>query len=58
MSNVTNIFKKRCKHCLMVTVSRTPLYNGDPCEPCTDLFGVRTPDSVLVDYWKPFPDSA
>lgn len=58
MSSVTPIFKKRCKKCLMVTVSRSPLYNGEPCEPCSELFGVVTSDSVLIDYWKPFPDSA
>ena len=51
-------YKKRCKECSVVTVSNTiPLENGEPCGSCVELDCV-TEDSVLTDYWKPFPDSA
>lgn len=50
-------YKMRCKECLCVTVSNIELVKGEPCEPCVMSNGV-TKDSVLTDYWKPFPDSA
>ena len=50
-------YKKRCKECLSVTVSKEILINGEPCGSCESLGTVRK-NSYLIDYWKPFPDSA
>jgi hypothetical protein len=53
-------YKMRCGECLTVTVSKAPLKVGEPCVPCHEEHSGTKPteDSYLLEYWKPFPDSA